>query len=258
MTKLDEEIRRLPLNMSVIKETLLTFKENMPSIKLDMITSQQKIIEPFFTNIDFDCNALYITKYGISVSTKLYYGKQYDLYDKHKALNELVKDIILKKTKFHNPPAFRTKKLLKNNWTIYDSYITTIVDNEYEGYCIVCHDTLPALHIKSQCCDCRFHPKCLIKIIEKSMYDKKCIMCKKDCWLENKHITLLKEFQSVNEQDIEIMDRIERADRAENRNEEVEDEEIESEEIETEGLTADDLLPDRLNVRQDDPIEDID
>jgi hypothetical protein len=192
--KIEEEIRKIPINMSILKDAVANMKRNLPSIKLDIITSGVKVLEPFFSPIDFDCNALYMTKHGMSVSSKLVYDRKYDFLEKNRILNEIIENITEKRTEFRSPPAFRSKKLLDKGWTIFDSSITTIIDDSYEGYCIICHDQLKGLHIKSQCCDCRFHAECLVKTIQQSKDNTKCIMCKKYCDFGPRHIELLREF----------------------------------------------------------------
>lgn len=183
-----EELANLFIDVSAIKQMLGNMR--LPFIKLDIITSSKNITEPFFSPVDFECNALYLTKHGISMAESL---SGFDIVEKTRKIINICDDITKKQTKLVNAQGFRTRKLVEKGWTIYDNNITTIMDDSYEGYCIICHDSVEELHIKSQCCDCRFHPNCLAKsIIYGNM--KNCVMCKQNCNLSSKHLDMLHDF----------------------------------------------------------------
>jgi hypothetical protein len=181
------ELNRLPIEFD--RQALLTqLKTSAPSpIFIDVITSSQPYPEPFFTDPDFECNTLYITKHGISVSYRVLQSSNKSQYAKFVKMKAIIDDIIEKKAVYLHPYGThenmpqRVAKLLSNGWSIVDKYncITYVHDSAYEGHCIICHDKLPDTHIKLPCCDARYHSHCLGKTIRCSTEtEQRCIMCK--------------------------------------------------------------------------------
>jgi hypothetical protein len=182
------ELSKFPVDMTAVATALINV--HTPKIKIDIISSRGKVTEPFFGVIDFECNALYLTKHGINVSERLCFDSN-DFLEKSRVMTRVIDEIIKKRTQFINPVNFRAAKLFNRGWCLYDEFITTIKDSAYEGHCIICHDELPEHHVKAQCCDCRFHPHCLVDNIMISNTNNNCIMCKTACYLRPKHVALL-------------------------------------------------------------------
>jgi hypothetical protein len=188
-----KEIRKLPIPADDIYTAVNKVISNAPRIIVDVITSTKNITEPFFSPIDFECNALYVSKYGISCASSLCRDKS--SLSMHHKTNKIISNIVKKQTSVYDATTFRIEKLLKNDWTVTYNGITSVKDELYEGYCIICHDELPELHVKATCCDCRYHPKCLKETIANDSFrEGSCIMCKADCFLSYQHTHFLDAF----------------------------------------------------------------
>lgn len=154
-----------------------------PSIVVDVITSVKQYNEPFFTDVDFECNGLYLSKHGLSVSKSILSDDS--IYGNIQKINSIIENIIDKKAIYLHPfntennIGKRTEKLLNKGWTIQDTLkvVTSINDEHYDGHCIICHETLPKTHYKFTCCDARYHRQCIKKVIKNIQEKKKCIMC---------------------------------------------------------------------------------
>jgi hypothetical protein len=191
-----KDVKRLLLSTSIDTIEIKNVLKNLsvPEIKIDVLTSlNDNIKEPFVSPLDFECNALYLTKgLNINVSSKL--TGNISILDVQAKKNAIIEDIIQKRTRFMSPHNFRIRKMMNRGWMIYDSYITTIKETNYEGYCIICHENLDNTHIKCQCCDCRFHPQCLSSMIQ-SMKKDTCILCSAPCFLKKDLVGIMKEIQ---------------------------------------------------------------
>jgi hypothetical protein len=181
------ELKKLPLEFdfhTVISNLMAITPE---PVFIDVITSSQSYPEPFFTDPDFECNTLYISKHGLSISSRILPSCERTEYNKFLKIKSVIDDILEKKAvylhpygTFKNMPK-RVSKLISNGWNIIDKFnsIIYIKDSTYEGHCIICHDKLPNTHIKLPCCDARYHSYCLGKTIKSSLnVEKGCIMCK--------------------------------------------------------------------------------
>lgn len=169
-----------------------------PAIVVDVITSKTVRNDPYLTDVDFECNSLYISKHGISISSSLSQGL--GEYDKWMETNRIVNDIVAKVATYMHPNgtnqniAKRANKLMEKGWKIEDylKCVTSIVDDNYGGYCIICHDTVPGAHFKLTCCDARYHGHCLKKVleIEHNPFKQECILCKKTLAIQPTHSNL--------------------------------------------------------------------
>jgi hypothetical protein len=169
-----------------------------PAIVVDVITSKTARNDPYLTDVDFECNSLYISKHGISICSSLSQGL--GEYDKWTETNRIVNDIISKVATYMHPNgtnqniAQRANKLIEKGWTIEDylKCVTSIVDDSYEGYCIICHDSVKGAHFKLTCCDARYHSQCLKKVleIEHNPFKQECILCKKTLAIQPTHSNL--------------------------------------------------------------------
>jgi len=165
-------------------------KIRSPVVKMDVIVSRDKFVEPFVSMPDFDCNALYLTKHGISLSS--FVCPHGDMLRTERRRQEVIANIIEKKATYLNPDpdseimnavlVYRVKKMLDGGWVLHDDVLRSVLDDGYEGYCIICHGTLERVHFKIRCCDGRYHGKCLQAAMTQGecamRLTNKCILCK--------------------------------------------------------------------------------
>lgn len=185
MTKVNSAFNELPIRMN-------SRHNRAPSIKLDIFSSQHRFSEPFIAHPDFECNALYMTPHGFSVSS--FVSKKDHAYNDELLKQRIISNIIKRDTKYLNPDPdsematrtmiYRVDRMLRSNWMIEDDIIRTVKDRRYTGHCIICHGDLDEVHFKLHCCDSRYHALCLQKAMtrgEKAMrFTNQCIMCQKD------------------------------------------------------------------------------
>lgn len=181
-------------NINEFIDKLVDKCSNINNIKIDFfVSNDNKIYEPPFGPPDFECNGLILTKYGYSLSAKLY-PEIKGFFDRHEILNKIMKHM-------ENNIAFYTGdcevknfdnnriiKFIKKEWNIEGHYIKYInTTDKYDGYCIICHGELENKdHLKVKCCDARYHSKCLSNAYN-NIKDTttKCIMCKKEIYLHS-------------------------------------------------------------------------
>jgi hypothetical protein len=196
------ELNKLPFEFNKF-HIINSILASAPSpVYVDILTSEKQYNEPFFTDLDFECNALYLTKHGLSISSKILSLCDVGDYAKYVKINKVINNIIEKKAIFLHPNstskiiAKRTNKLMDKGWTIQDKFkcYTSIFEHDYEGYCIICHDKLPPNHFKFTCCDGRYHKKCMqttIEVFNRTNNDSNilnhCFMCKKDIPILESH-----------------------------------------------------------------------
>jgi hypothetical protein len=180
-----EELQRLPFQFE-IRAFVDELKEDAPApIQVDIITSKKHYNTPFMTNLDFECNGLYISKHGISIAEELV--EDTGELARFKQVSKIVEDIIHRVAVYCHPInttdniGARVKKMVCCGWKIKDSQgcVISVIDENYEGHCIICHEDVPNLHFKMTCCDARYHGTCMRKSLECSLQTDQCIMCKK-------------------------------------------------------------------------------
>lgn len=181
------ELSYLPLETHALEQMLMQKMEYV-CIKMDCMVTEKPVTSPFLGSLDFVCNGLYLSKHGFGVSQDLCSHK--DHLGRFNIIHDIVEDIKIKRAVFLQTSAgcgSRTAKLFNRGWKIEDDDITTM-DEEYEGHCIMCHDSVPRRHFKLKCCDCRYHAKCLERHLDfKNGTVKECVMCKCPCDLNTHH-----------------------------------------------------------------------
>lgn len=186
------ELNKLPIDTRMIKEAILE-KLEKPTVKLDMLITSLSVDDPFFGRLDFECNGLYLSKNGICLAEQL--CERPDYLRRQNKIQQIIEDIKNKKAIFLQTTAgggSRCVKLYNKAWTICDKTMTTIKDSKYEGHCIICHGELPETHIKLNCCDGRYHAKCLENYMDhKEGEVNECILCKSDVELTSEHQRIL-------------------------------------------------------------------
>lgn len=181
--ELNDAFQRLILAMRSVKFIMIDLMVIMSPVYLASI-------DPPFGNLDFECNSLILGKNGFRVGSYLYekYNiSKNDIVAKANLLTKIFEDIKKKNAVFcYNSkyPWYRIAKMKKKGWKIIEMFkdIESVIEESYEGHCIICTDTLPSKMYKFKCCDARYHPSCMIQAFESGtasiLRSKKCIMCK--------------------------------------------------------------------------------
>lgn len=179
----------IQLDVSTMEEQC----RDVVAVEVWMTNTAKKEPEPFFKTLDFECNSLYLTDAGLLVSTQVEFATD-DVLGRHKALIRIIDDVLKLRTKLmfscHHTMQAKARKLMEGGWTIYDDTITSINDDTYTGVCLLCHDEVPALHFKLQCCNARYHADCLKASIEHG-YTNQCNMCRSPLLLDDIHYVVL-------------------------------------------------------------------
>lgn len=173
-----------------------------PPIVVDVITSMYPRDDPFITDLDFECNGLYISKHGLSICPAL--SKGLSEYNKWIETNRIVNDIICQVAVYMHPNgtnpniSTRTNKLIESGWTIEDHLkcVTSVSDGSYDGHCIICHESVPKVHYKLTCCDARYHGYCLKRVfqLDHNTFKQECIMCKSHLPIQPTHCHLFETY----------------------------------------------------------------
>jgi hypothetical protein len=145
-------------------------------------------MEPPFGNLDFACNGLLMTRDGMRLSKMLTQVHARNPMAYNRLYEKTLSDILKRRANIVVPgsdvPTYRLEKMLKHGWVIGNFTMVKYIqdDTAYDGYCIICHEDLPSSHYKMNCCDARFHTKCLVDAMRRGnacmSYTGQCIMCK--------------------------------------------------------------------------------
>ena len=182
----------IPLDLSSIESQC---KEHLPVI-IDIIRTCRQVDEPFHETIDFECNSLFLTKFGLNVSKQVDQTQNKGILSSFYTLNRVVEDIKHKRAKlmYSTAPHIqeRADELIRHGWIVYDDNITTCKPSTTEelDICVICHGRLDTIHYKMQCCNAHYHKNCLASSINKG-FDEKCMMCQQDVCLDECHTALL-------------------------------------------------------------------
>jgi hypothetical protein len=192
-----KECKLLAGDMTTLRTLIQSHIILQPKIYMDILVTSTPFETPFISKLNFECNALYLTKHGLHVAPEICVNNP--LHQQLK-IQEIIQDIIAHKAVLRNIKiSHDSTKLLKRGWTICDRSLSTIRDTQYDGHCIICHDELPELHMKLTCCDARYHMQCLMKCIDTTVENKgfmnECILCKTPCCITRKHARLVEHFE---------------------------------------------------------------
>jgi len=175
-------------------DAMMNILEQIPTIStsfiIDLMVSQDGMYyEPPFGNLDFECNGLLMNQGGFRLSKLLAHTWDMCPIQYNKVFNRILEDILhYRAIVVHRDDVqtYRVKKMVQKGWTILNfqtvQYMDVPVEKAYDGYCLICQDTLPSKHYKMKCCDARFHAKCLIRTVTEGVaamnYTGMCVMCK--------------------------------------------------------------------------------
>lgn len=172
--KIHNILSSLILNTKEITKILKKINKNLFTIKLDIFTSNIKYDDPFFGKIDFECNGLYLTKHGLSISNKL--TNNLSFLDKNNKIQLVIDDIINNKAKWVQPQDIkRIYKMVLKEWDVNHNKID-IIQSMTEDICLICQDNINLIDCKMKCCNSYFHIKCFIQF-EAIDNKNKCIHC---------------------------------------------------------------------------------
>jgi len=169
------------------------FKGSSKVFTLDLMVSTENVYyEPPFGNLDFECNGLLLDNSGIRLTKSLSHGWSACPFEYNKFYNQILDDILHVRAKVVHRDFlqnYRIKKMVQKGWAILNFATVQYMKAEssgkepvYDGYCLICQDTIPEDHYKMKCCDARFHAKCLVRATNEGVaatkYTGACVMCK--------------------------------------------------------------------------------
>ena len=167
---------RFPVELDI--NAMVDQCEAIAPVAVDVITSDVEARSPFVTVPDFECNALFVDKYGLQICSEIVDRDSGDvciddILAPFRKINQVIKDIadgnarLIHTSRPRYGMPVRAQRVLsrKPKWSIIDQSICTVYDPAYDGYCLMCHDTLPAQHLKFMCCDGRYHAKCMKRLL---------------------------------------------------------------------------------------------
>lgn len=178
LSKVYEILSQIILNTDEIKSILKKMKKELFIIKLDIFLSENKLNDPFLGEIDFECNSLYLTKYGISISNKL--TQSLTFLEKNNKLQDIINNIIQKKAIWINPCVKRIYKMFIKEWNIDHTKVYLYHNEEIteKNICLICQEEIDFLSFKMKCCNGYMHINCFLQLLN-SEKSNKCIHCNK-------------------------------------------------------------------------------
>jgi hypothetical protein len=142
---------------------------------VDIVTSETDARNPFFTIPDFECNALFIDKYGLQICSEIVKPSPGNsLLAPLEKINQIISDIfkgharLIHTFRPRNSMCTRVQRMMdkeETQWTLVDQCIVTLRDSTYTGHCLMCHDSLGPHQMKFECCDGRYHARCMNRLI---------------------------------------------------------------------------------------------
>lgn len=139
-------------------------------------------LHPPFNNLDFRCNSLVLTKYGIGVMKDMMSSDS--VLDNHDKVASIIDDIISRKAVVAgiSIPSFRIQKMVAKGWKISGGDVCmTNADNDD---CIICHQNFATTEVcyKLKCCAAKYHGDCLEKACEHNetgmCFTNTCLHCR--------------------------------------------------------------------------------
>ncbi len=174
---------RFPVKLDV--SNMISQCTAIPPVFLDIVTTDTEVRCPFATTPDFECNALFLDNHGLHVHPGIE-TRGSSLLAKYNKVNIIIQDIIARRAIMMHPPfqksvslAKRARHMFDKGWMVQDNVISTCKDAGYTGHCLLCHESLPDDHFKFQCCDARYHDKCMSSMLKNPAFSCECPMCRK-------------------------------------------------------------------------------
>jgi len=171
-----------------------TTSHKVHHVTMDVLVKKNPdlVLEPPFGNIDFECNALILTKEGIRLSNqlKIEYGVVKASSQAFK-LVEVIQDITKKRAVVakndHPMDHYRFQKMRLKGWEIITNLQviqevppSSIVE---EDVCTICLSSFKEKAYKLKCCSTKYHKNCLIDTIHTGTaamaLTMHCIVCKR-------------------------------------------------------------------------------
>jgi hypothetical protein len=132
---------------------------------------------PPFGSFDFECNALLLTRHGITLSPSVHV--EATILQRNEHLQRIIADISKKKAVYvqQNIPEWRIKNMREKGWSVATKHVQVIAHApEEKDVCVICHEDLCGKHFRLPCCKSLYHKECMIRILS-SEYGHKCIVC---------------------------------------------------------------------------------
>jgi hypothetical protein len=181
---------RFPVSLDV--SPMIAQCEAIPAVSVDIISSDAETRTPFLVAPDFECNALFLDRYGLQMYPDIK-TEDNSILAKHHKISSILEDIVQRKARLivsttphpsitvDQPTAYgkRARSLVHRGWTVVDGCMASCSDASYTGHCIVCHDALPTEHVRFVCCDARYHNECMCRLLRSSAFVYECPMCRK-------------------------------------------------------------------------------
>ena len=171
-----------------LKETLPVF----PSVAVDLMVSHVPLPAgtifasgllsaaagqpmPPFANLDFECNGLVLTRDGIALSEHLkshIVGARDNPMRQQREIQRILKETLEWKARLAQPEpaAHRVRKMVRKGYRIVGfKYVREAAGAaaappaaaDGANRCLICHGDLVGAHYKLDCCDARYHARCL-------------------------------------------------------------------------------------------------
>jgi hypothetical protein len=129
-------------------------------ISIDILVSENT--SPPFSDLDFECNGLVLTKDGIGLCSEL--KKGLSSVGVHRTLMNIMADIDRNKAILVNLKRHRWEKMATKGWDIVGGSIEK--RNECDATCTLCLDEIESDCVyKFNCCNASYHRMCMAKII---------------------------------------------------------------------------------------------
>lgn len=181
---------RVGLKMTgVLAQVVDTHLKNIV-IHVDVVHGKDiRGMDPPFGMVDFECNALILSKSGgIRVSDKMF-TKHCTPLDRFEVLSRIVNDIKAKRAVgCVNVPGYRIQKMLSKGWVLVNNIdigfskgieLFPPAQVDKDDMCILClaeFKKKPAL--KRGCCAAKYHPRCYKNLVEHKSFGWHCPMCR--------------------------------------------------------------------------------
>lgn len=159
---------------------------------------------PPFSDLDFECNGLFLTSGGYQLcpslaASAICSGGFKRLQDQ---LTMVLDDIIHFRARIdhsspRSTPIYRIQKMLRKGFTITGFFGWVPVPAAASAeMCIICHEELGPEHYKMKCCSAKFHDRCLRDTCFKGaatslVHTERCILCRRDLLYVRKDAEIL-------------------------------------------------------------------